>query len=119
MANTKSLILGILVGGTVSVAATLLSTPESGRDMRGRVKTQSEELKNLLYDLKDNGLQLKDQLRKTSRDSALLVKNLTEEMKKSVEEWKTTVEPHQDSIYEYLEQIETSLKELEDKVKSN
>ena len=42
MANTKSLILGILVGGTVSVAATLLSTPESGRDMRGRVKTQSE-----------------------------------------------------------------------------
>lgn len=119
MANSKSLILGILAGGTVSVAVTLLSTPESGRAMRGRVKTQSAELKNLLDDLKSNGLQLKDQLRKTSRDSALLVKDLTDEIKKSVEEWKTTVEPHQESIYDYLEQIEMSLKELEDKVQSN
>lgn len=34
MANGKSLILGIMVGGTVSAAATLLSTPSSGRDFR-------------------------------------------------------------------------------------
>jgi len=117
MSRGKSLALGIVVGGAVSVAATLLSTPESGRAMRGRVKDQSLELKNLLYDLKENGLQLKDQLRKTSRDGALLVKDLTDEMKKSVEEWKETVEPHQENIYQYLEQIESSLKDLEEKVK--
>lgn len=118
MANGKSLLLGILIGGTVSVTATLLSTPESGRAIRGRVKDQTLELKSLLYDLKENGLQLKDQLRRTSRDSAILVKDLTDEMKKSVEEWKNTIEPHQENIYQYLEQIESSLKDLEDKAKT-
>ena len=111
MFKGKSLVLGLLVGGTIGVSATLLSTPESGRDIRFRIKDQLIEMKNLI-------IGLTDQLRETSKEGAVTIKKMTEEMKNSVQEWKNTVEPHQESIYQYLEQIESSLKDLEDKVKS-
>ncbi|MFD1360984.1 YtxH domain-containing protein [Lentibacillus salinarum] len=118
MARGKSFFLGILAGSTIGAAAALLSTPESGRSLRSRAKEQRIELKDLFKKLTDNGLQLKNQLTETSKEGAVLAKELTLEMKNSVEEWKKTVEPHQENIHEYLEQIESSLKDLEDKVRN-
>ncbi|AXI08714.1 hypothetical protein CUC15_07205 [Oceanobacillus zhaokaii] len=117
MSKAKSFVLGLVVGGTVSAAVTLLSTPSSGRTVRDQVKIQGLELKQLLTNLKENGLQLKMQFRESSKEGAVLVKELTQDIRKSVEEWKNTVEPHQESIHKYLEQIETSIKDLEEKVK--
>ncbi|MGP4106592.1 YtxH domain-containing protein [Virgibacillus sp. L01] len=117
MANGKSLFLGIMVGGTVSAAATLLSTPSSGRDLRYRAKEQGLEWKSMLENIKLDGLRLKKQISETSKEGAALIKELTQEMKSSVQEWKGTVEPHQENIHEYLEQIESSLKDLETKLK--
>lgn len=109
--SSKSLFFGLLVGGAIGASAALLSTPESGSDVRDRIKEQFIDMKNLINNLKD-------QLRETSTEGVVIVKELTEEMKKSVEEWKETVEPHQEGIYHYLEQIEASLRDLENKVKS-
>lgn len=119
MAKGKSLLLGFVIGGTVSAIATLLSTPSSGKDLRDRVKYQSSEWKEMIMNLRLDGLRLKNQLAETSKEGTALVKALTQDMKKSVEEWKVAVEPHQDNIHEYLEQIELSLKDLEEKVKKN
>lgn len=118
MSKGKSFLLGLLVGGTVSAAVTLLSTPESGRDVRVRVRDQGLELKLLLNRLKVEGIRLQQQIKHTSKEGAVLIKDLTDEIRKSVEEWKDTVEPHQESIYQSLEQIETSLRDLENKVKN-
>lgn len=115
--KVKSLLLGFVVGGTVSAAATLLSTPTSGKELRSNLKTQTNEWKEMFAQLAQDSMRLKDQLAETSKEGTALVKNLTKEMKKSVEEWKVAVEPHQDNIHDYLEQIEASLKELEDKIK--
>lgn len=117
MANGKSILFGFMVGGAVSVAATLISTPSSGKDFRNRAKEQSVEWKEMLDNLKLDGLRLKKQITETSREGAALIKELTQEMKNSVEDWKETVEPHQESIHKYLEQIESSLKDLENKIK--
>ena len=118
MSKGKSMLLGFLIGGTVTVAATLLTTPASGKDMRNRVKDQGIEWRELVNNLKEDSMRLKEQLFKTSQEGSILVKDLTQEMKKTVMDWKETVEPHQENIHNYLSQIETSLKELEDKVKS-
>ncbi|WP_164215065.1 YtxH domain-containing protein [Virgibacillus sp. YIM 98842] len=118
MSKGKSLFLGFLAGSSLAVAATLLTTPASGRDMRNRVKGQGAEWKVLVNNLKEDSQRLKDQLFKTSKEGSILVKDLTQEMKKTVMDWKETVEPHQENIHNYLAQIETSLKELEEKVKS-
>src|SRR5699024_1941806 len=119
MPKAKSLLLGIFVGGVVGAGTALITTPSTGKSMRSLIKEQLIEWKQLANNLRKDGKQLKEQLTKTSREGALLVKELTQEMKTSVEDWKNTVEPHQENIKEYLEHIETSLKDLEDKVKKD
>ncbi|WP_010093716.1 YtxH domain-containing protein [Ornithinibacillus scapharcae] len=116
MANGKSLALGVLFGAAVGAAATLLTTPTSGKDLRTKVKDQSIEWKELLENLKQDGLRLKNQIAATSKEGVSLMKDLTHEMKNSIVEWKESVEPHQQNIHQYLEQIESSLKDLEEKV---
>lgn len=117
MIKGKSLLYGVAVGSTVGFVVTLLSTPASGKNMRYRVKEQSLEWREMLDGMKFDGQRLKKQISDTSKEGALMMKNLTLEMKRSIEEWKQTVEPHKENIQEYIEQIESSLKELEDKVK--
>ena len=116
MSNGKSIITGFIVGGVVSAATALLVTPTSGRELRQQIKEQSLEWKSTVDDIIQDGLRLKDQIAKTSKEGVALINELTEEMKSSVEEWKEAVEPHQENIYQYLEEIETSIKELEEKM---
>ena len=116
MANGKSLTLGFIVGGTISVATVLLTAPTSGRVLRSRVKAQGAEWKQLIDDIIRDGWRLKDQIAKTSKEGVALINELTEEMKSSVDEWKSTIEPHQDNIHQYLEEIEESIKDLEEKM---
>lgn len=118
MSKGKSIALGFIVGGTISAAAALLTTPTSGRELRYQIKQQSIEWKRIVDDIIEDGLRLKDQIAKTSKEGVALINELTEEMKTSVEEWKSAIEPHQENIYEYLEQIEASIKELEDKIQA-
>jgi|SRR5699024_1377352 len=116
MSKGKSILLGFIVGGTISAATALLTAPSSGRELRYRVKQQSIEWKKIVDDMIQDGLRLKDQIAKTSKEGVALINELTQEMKVSVEEWKNAIEPHQDNIHEYLEQIEASIKDLEEKI---
>lgn len=118
MASGRSLLLGFLIGGTVSAATVLLSAPSSGRKLRGRIKDQSLEWKETVNSLTEQASRLKNQITKTSKEGIALINELTEEMKKSVEDWKVAVEPHQENIHEYLGQIEASLNDLETKIKN-
>lgn len=116
MSKGKSLLLGFLIGGTISAATALLTTPSSGRDLRERVKEQSIEWKKVVDDIIRDGIRLKDQIAKTSKEGVALINELTNEMKTSIEEWKSAIEPHQENIHEYLEEIEASIKDLEEKM---
>lgn len=118
MSRTKSFLIGFALGGVASATATLLTTPSSGRKLRGKIAEQSLEWKEMADNLLQDALRLKDQIAETSKEGVTLINNLTQEMKKSVEEWKIAVEPHQENIHDYLEQIELSLKDLEEKVKN-
>src|SRR5699024_3608014 len=118
MSKSKSILLGLLIGGTVSASVTLLATPSSGRDVRKKIANQGSEWIRIADDIIKEGLYLKDQIAKTSKEGAALINELTTEMKESVEEWKTAVEPNQENIHDYLEQIEASIKDLEAKIQS-
>ncbi|UOQ46805.1 YtxH domain-containing protein [Gracilibacillus caseinilyticus] len=115
MINSKSLLIGILAGGIVSAAATLLTTPKAGRDLRTDVKLKSDNAVRYVNQLRTDGVDLKEQITKTSKEGAALIKDLSADVKESIESWKKTVEPHQKNIQKYLTQIEESLKELEEK----
>lgn len=119
MSKGKSIALGFLVGGTISAATTLLITPSSGRELRTQIKENSVEWKKTVDDIIQDGLRLKDQIAKTSKEGAALINELTTEMKTSIEDWKNAIEPHQESIHDYLEQIEASIKDLEEKIEDS
>src|SRR5699024_5127115 len=104
-------------GSVVGATATLFSTPTSGKELRTRARIQGAERKNVLADLKNDGLRLKDQIKSTSKERTALLRNLTKEMKNSVNHGRKAVETQQINIYEYLENIESSLRDLEEKVK--
>ncbi|MBM7541505.1 MULTISPECIES: YtxH domain-containing protein [Amphibacillus] len=118
MTNSKSLLLGILAGGVVSAAATLLSAPKSGQETREDIKNHAESVKHSLEKVKVSGKVLSDQIINTSKEGAALIKELSADMKHSVESWKNTIEPHQKNIQLYLTQIEDRLKELEEQTQA-
>ena len=118
MSKGRAVVIGFIVGGTISAAAALLTTPSSGRELRGRIKEQSSEWKQTIDEIIQEGINLKDQIAKTSKEGVALINELTDEMKTSVEDWKNAIEPHQENIHEYLEQIEASIKDLEQKIES-
>ncbi|WP_026569127.1 MULTISPECIES: YtxH domain-containing protein [Sediminibacillus] len=115
MADSKSILLGFVIGGAVSAAAALLSTPSSGKEIRGQVNARRDDLMDTFKKLKQEGFQLKEQITQTSKEGATMIKDLSADMKSSIESWKNTIEPHQKNIQTYLAQIEDSLKELEEK----
>ena len=115
MASGKSIALGILVGSTVSAAITLLTAPSSGSELRADAKQRSDEWKITFNNLKNEGTQLKEQIARTSKEGAVMFKELSADVKTSIDSWKRTVEPHQKNIQKSLAQIEKSLKDLEEK----
>lgn len=115
MASGKSIALGILVGSTVSAAITLLTAPSSGSELRADAKQRSDEWKVTFNNLKNEGTQLKEQIARTSKEGAVMFKELSADVKTSIDSWKRTVEPHQKNIQKSLAQIEKSLKDLEEK----
>lgn len=119
MSKGKYIVLGFLVGGTISATTALLTTPTSGREVRSKIKEQSNELITVLEDLVQDGIRLKDQIAKTSKEGVVAITELTEDIKGAVEDWKESIGPNQANIEKYLEQIETSIKELEEKVSSS
>lgn len=119
MANGKSLFLGVLFGAVVGASVSLLTAPSSGEELRAKMKEQSERLKDILQDIRENGFDLKNQLSRTTKEGATLLKELSEDIKVSIESWKKSIQPHQENLQEHLRQIEESLKELEDKMKAN
>lgn len=116
MSKTRSFLLGFVVGGAISATVTLLSAPSSGRDLRQKIAQQSSEWKQIIDEMIQKGLNLKDQIARTSKEGVSLINELTTEMKKSIDEWKMAIEPHQESIHEYLEQLEASIRDLESKI---
>lgn len=118
MANSKSLLLGLLAGGVVSAAATLLSAPKSGKELRLDIKGCSKDVIHSLEKIKDDGKLLTEQIANTSKEGAALIKDLSLDVKHSIESWKSTIEPHHKNIKKYLAQIEDRLKELEEQTGS-
>ncbi len=116
MAKGKSLLLGVLFGSLVGATTTLLTTPASGEAIRRKAKDGSVKLKDTIVELTENGLQIKNQLKKTTKEGAVLLKDLSQEIKQSIDTWKNNISPHQQNIHEHLKNVEESIKELENKM---
>ncbi|WP_243291458.1 YtxH domain-containing protein [Bacillus sp. FJAT-47783] len=117
MANNKSFFLGFMIGGIISGAAVLLSTPSSGKDVRNRVQQGRKRLDDLLQELRKEGSHLKEQITDSAKESISIVKDVTTDINKSIQAWKKDIEPHTKEIQHELKEIEAKMKELEQSIR--
>lgn len=84
MADGRSLLTGLFVGGIIGGAAVLLSAPSSGKQLREKMKTNYDSFEETIKRLKSDGLALKDQLIKAAKESTDVIKDVSGELQTSI-----------------------------------
>ncbi|MRX71459.1 hypothetical protein GJU40_04630 [Bacillus lacus] len=117
MARSKSILLGLLVGTVVGGAATLLTSPSSGKQVRQQIRNNKEKMTDSVNQMKSEIRVLKQTITNASKDSADVLKEVSAELKQSVQEWQVDIEPNKEDLQKELSEIEDKIKELETTVK--
>ncbi|MFV2048679.1 YtxH domain-containing protein [Metabacillus sp. YM-086] len=117
MANKNSLLFGLVVGGVIGSIATLLSTPSSGKELRGQLNLNRKQLEDLLHQLKNESKALKEQLIKTVKDGSVVMKEVSSDFKKTVEQFQQEIGPHKNDLMKEIEEIDMKIKKLEQTLK--
>ncbi|MEC1405879.1 YtxH domain-containing protein [Bacillus halotolerans] len=113
MADGRSLLTGLFVGGIIGGAAVLLSAPSSGKQLREKIKTNCDSFEETIKRLKSDGLTLKDQLVKAAKESADVIKDVSGELQTSIKKWQEEIKPHQQDLQKEFADIEEKIKQLE------
>ncbi|WNB91446.1 YtxH domain-containing protein [Bacillus sp. NEB1478] len=63
MSKSKSIVVGFALGSVVTAAATLLSTPKAGKEVRKDIKVNVDKMKSTFSTIKRDGIQLKEKIK--------------------------------------------------------
>lgn len=113
MAKGKSLFLGLLIGGAAGTALALLSAPKSGQELKETISANSDKVKKALDSFKNESALLKNQVVQTTKESAIVLKDFSKDVKTSIDTWKKEIEPNKSNIIDELKSIEESIQKLE------
>ncbi|MCM3717495.1 YtxH domain-containing protein [Fictibacillus phosphorivorans] len=67
MSKSKSMVVGFALGTVVTAAATLLSTPKAGKEVRKDLKENMDKMKSTFSSIKRDGIQLRAKIKFTNR----------------------------------------------------
>ncbi|WP_339149525.1 MULTISPECIES: YtxH domain-containing protein [unclassified Sutcliffiella] len=117
--NGKSFIYGVLIGGAIAGISTLLTTPVSGAVRREQVKDAARNVQATLDELKNEAIQVKDQVAQALEEGKATVGNIAEEIQVSVDLWQNSIKSHQESIQQNIANVEKELENLEKELAKN
>jgi gas vesicle protein len=71
--KSKSMVVGFALGTVVTAAATLLSTPKAGKEVRKDLKENMDKMKTTFSSIKRDGIQLRAKIKfaKKEKDEAM------------------------------------------------
>ncbi len=101
------------MGGIIGGVAALLSAPTSGKDLRRQLKSNCGKFEDTVNRLKTDGRALKEQVVKTAREGAEIIKDVSSELQTSIQEWRKEIQPHQENLKKEIADIEEKIKQLE------
>lgn len=116
--NSKSFIIGLIVGGVAASVSTLFTAPKSGVETRTDLKETTEAMKAQLEDVKIGLQDMKNSVATLSTDGRETIKSFVYDLKVAIEAWRTEIQPHQQQLQNELNKIEKSLEELENGLKT-
>lgn len=105
--------LGIAAGTIAGVSAVLLSTPQSGVELRSSLKSTSLDIRNKLSDVKLQLQDLKSSISRLSKQSKEVVPQTVEDLKKSIEQWQLETAPMQQHLQAEISSIQEAIEALE------
>ncbi|WP_052474730.1 YtxH domain-containing protein [Jeotgalibacillus soli] len=117
--NVKRLSTGILVGLAAGAVTTLLSTPQSGRELRGTIKETKDHWSDHVLEIQMNIQQIKESIQQVSKEGKESIQSALMELKESVQQWKKEADPHINNLHEELEAIQSAMEELERTINQN
>jgi gas vesicle protein len=90
MSKSKSMVVGFALGSVVTAAATLLSTPKAGKEIRKDLKMNVDKVKSTFTTIKRDGIQLREKLKFAKKEkqealqetAAATSEKMEEDMKK-------------------------------------
>jgi gas vesicle protein len=68
MSKSKSMVVGFALGTVVTAAATLLSTPKAGKEVRKDLKENMDKMKSTFSSIKRDGIQLRAKIKFANKE---------------------------------------------------
>ncbi|WP_430536602.1 YtxH domain-containing protein [Listeria rocourtiae] len=117
--NTKSVLLGVLIGGITSAATALILAPKSGREIRQDIASKSGEASVILKELAYNATDLFQSVQVLSKEGTTLLKDLSTDIKESVANWNEEMEPEKARLKEEIKDMQKTISDLEKTLKKD
>ncbi|QFG00114.1 YtxH domain-containing protein [Psychrobacillus glaciei] len=111
--KTTHFLFGITTGVIVGATTVLLSTPQSGGELRSSLKSTSIDMKDKLSDVKSHIQSLKNSISLLSKESKEVVPATIDDLKISIAQWKSETAPIQQQLQSEINSIQQALEELE------
>lgn len=111
--KTKSLLLGIIVGGITAGISTLLTAPNSGKETRSYLRNHKDVWSGNLIEIRDHILDLKNVMSTASKEGKETVSTFVTDLKILLEDWQEDIKPHKENIVNELNSIQLAIHELE------
>lgn len=111
--KVSQFLIGIATGAIAGSVSVLLSTPQSGSQLRSSIKTTSLDYKDKLAEVKIKLQDLKSSISRLSKESKEVVPETIQGLKKDITEWKSETTPLQHQLQAEISSIQQAIEELE------
>ncbi|MEI4770368.1 YtxH domain-containing protein [Psychrobacillus sp. FJAT-51614] len=111
--KVSQFLIGIATGAIAGSVSVLLSTPQSGSELRSSLKTTSLDYKDKLKEVQIKLQDLKSSISQLSKASKEVVPETIEGFKKDITEWKNETTPLQHQLQAEIQSIQLAIEELE------
>lgn len=111
--KASTFFIGLATGLAAGAAATLFTTPQSGKELRTTVKSTSSDWKERLNDVKEKVNDLKESVAALSAETKSQVPAAMDELKKSMETWQHGTMPAKEHLQLEIMAIQKSIEELQ------
>lgn len=114
--KASTFFLGLATGLAAGAAATLFSTPQSGKELRTTMKSASSDWKENLADVKEKVNGLKDSIAKLTDEAKTQIPAAADGLKKSMETWQTDTAPAKEHLQLEILAIQNAIEELQNSI---
>ncbi len=118
MGKTKTLLTGFVLGGVVSAASVLLTTPKPGKELIADAKSKSDDIKEGFIKLKGDLNELTTQVKQLSTEGKEVIQEVAADLKRSISSFQQDIEPNLTRLQEDVEEMQKTIETVKDEVNS-